>query len=100
MHKRSLAIMRAGAANQLYSHVNLFAVAARLGAEVVLPPVVHRSSFEHAYDSAEANWTLAPTSSILDVDQIIAFWRARGITVHRVTDAIQHPSFNAHDVHP
>ena len=83
-HQMTLPPLLQGLGNQLYSHINVFAAAARLGAEVVLSPAVYRSSFQHAFDSVAANWTLAPTSSILNVEAIIAFWRARGITVHRV----------------
>ena len=38
-----------GLINQHYSHVAALALAAVLGAEVVLPPAMHRSSFEHIF---------------------------------------------------
>ena len=74
-----------GLANQLYSHITALALAARTGADVILAPATYRSSFKHAFDSADAQWTTASTSTILDVDSIIAFWRQRGINIHRVS---------------
>ena len=38
-----------GLINQHYSHIAAFALAAVLGAEVVLPPAMHRSSFQHIF---------------------------------------------------
>ena len=74
-----------GLANQLYSHIAALAVAARTGADLILAPATYRSSFKHAFNSADAQWRSASTSTILDVDSIITFWRQRGITVHRVS---------------
>ena len=74
-----------GLANQLYSHITALALAARLGADLFLAPATHRSSFKHAFNSADAQWKTAATSTILDVDSIISFWRQRGVTIHRVS---------------
>ena len=38
-----------GLINQHYSHIAAFALASVLGAEVVLPPAMHRSSFQHIF---------------------------------------------------
>ena len=38
-----------GLINQHYSHVAAFALAATLGAEIVLPPAVCRDSFAHYF---------------------------------------------------
>ena len=73
-----------GLANQLYSHVTAIALSRRLGADMVLSPSAYRSTFEHAWDSSEAEWRLASTSTILDVDYLIGFWRERNMTIHRV----------------
>ena len=42
-----------GLINQHYSHIAAFALASVLGAEVVLPPAMHRSSFQHIFSVSE-----------------------------------------------
>lgn len=58
-----------------------------LGAEVVLPPAAKRDSFGHYFsvfkEQNEVSWTPAPLDSIMDVDKILATWRAKGLTVHK-----------------
>ena len=43
-----------GLINQHYSHVAALGLATMLGAEVVLPPAMHRSSFEHIFSVSAA----------------------------------------------
>lgn len=42
-------LLRAGLINQQYSHIAAFALAAVLGAEIVLPPAAKRDSFAHYF---------------------------------------------------
>ena len=42
-------VLRAGLINQQYSHIAAFALAAVLGAEIVLPPAAKRDSFAHYF---------------------------------------------------
>lgn len=52
-----------GLINQHYSHIAALSLAAVLGAEVVLPPAMHRSSFEHVFSvSTSAAWELRDSS--------------------------------------
>ena len=55
-----------GLANQVYSHIIALALAARMGADVILAPATYRSSFKYAFNSEEAEWKTAPASTLLD----------------------------------
>ena len=55
----------AGLINQQYSHIAAFALAAALGAEVVLPPAVCRDSFAHYF-----RWVLGAGCWLLGADAI------------------------------
>lgn len=76
-----------GLINQHYSHIAALALASRIGADVVLPPAAVRDSFgsyfHMAADKNEMAWSAAPLESLLDVDALVATWRARGVTLHR-----------------
>lgn len=78
----------AGLINQQYSHIAAFALAAVLGAEVVLPPAAKRDSFGHYFsvfkEQNEVLWSAAPLESLMDTDRIVETWRVKGITVHKV----------------
>lgn len=81
-----------GLINQQYSHIAAFTLAAALGSELVLPPAVQRDSFANYYHADkkknEVTWTPAPLSTLLDVDSIVAIWKSKGVTVHKV-DSIE-----------
>ena len=78
-----------GLVNQLYSHIAALALAAHLGAEVILPPAAKRDSFEHYFsvfkERNEVLWSAGPLESLLDVDHLISFWAKRGMTILRVS---------------
>ena len=92
VYKRLRVLLRytacTGLINQHYSHIAAFTLSAVLGAELVLPPAVKRDSFAHYFstfkDQNEVIWTPAPLDSLLNVEKIIAFWRSRGLIIHRV----------------
>ena len=77
-----------GLINQQYSHIAAFALAAVLGAELVLPPAVKRDSFAKYFSmdktQNEVSWTPDHLETLLDTEKIIRFWKDRGLTVHRV----------------
>lgn len=77
-----------GLINQQYSHIAAFALAAALGSELVLPPAVQRDSFANYYhvdkQKNEVTWTPAPLSTLLDVANVVAIWKLKGMTVHEV----------------
>lgn len=77
-----------GLINQQYSHIAAFALAAVLGAELVLPPAVKRDSFAKYFSmdktQNEVSWTPDHLDTLLDTEKIIRFWKDRGLTVHRV----------------
>lgn len=85
-----------GLMNQHYCHIAAFALAAALGAEIVLPPAAKRNSFGLYFSTnAEKNkvsWSRAPLEHILDVPQIIAAWADKGIAVHNVSCASALPT--------
>ncbi|KAL4423672.1 hypothetical protein ABPG75_000973 [Micractinium tetrahymenae] len=76
-----------GLINQQYSHIAAFALAAALGAELVLPPAVCRDSFAHYFsvykEKNEVRWSPVPLETLLDVDAIVAYWQPRGLVLHR-----------------
>ncbi|KAK9827681.1 hypothetical protein WJX81_007940 [Elliptochloris bilobata] len=96
LHKRVRILLRytagTGLINQHYSHISAIALAATLGAELVLPPAVKRDSFalyfHHIKEKNEVTWTPTPLEALLDVDKIVETWHARGLTIHR-TPALQ-----------
>lgn len=55
---------------------------------MVLPPAAKRDSFGHYFsvfkEQNEVLWSAAPLESLMDTDQIVETWRARGLTVHKV----------------
>lgn len=75
-----------GLVNQLYSTIAAIALATTMGAELVLPPAVHRDSFaKHFSTKKEANdvvWSTSPLDDILDVDRLRIYWRDRGLIMH------------------
>lgn len=83
-----------GLCNQLYSHIHAFIIARALGADVVVPPALRRSSFGDIVSSRtnltkeerkmQASWLFEPVDSILDVERMAQYWAARGVTVRRV----------------
>eukprot|EP00887_Chlorella_sp_A99_P002549 scaffold6.g2549.t1 len=91
-----------GLINQHYSHIAAFSLAAVLGAEIVLPPAVCRDSFAHYFsvfkEKNEVQWSPVPLDSLLDVEHIISFWRARGLVVHRTPELRPFPDLTQPDV--
>lgn len=77
-----------GLTNQLYSHISALTLAATLGAEVVLPPALTRSSFGHYFsmfkELNQVTWSAVPLDSLIDVDHYIGYWKERGIMLHKV----------------
>jgi len=67
---------------QHYSHIAAFALALELSANIVLPPAVTRETFGKTFNQVQ--WTTVPTTTMLDVDQIVAKWRQHGMLVHKV----------------
>ena len=89
-----------GLINQQYSHIAAFALAAVLGAELVLPPAVKRDSFAKYFSmdktQNEVSWTPDHLDTLLDTEKIIRFWKDRGLTVHRVSPTRIMPAPGAH----
>ena len=50
-----------------------------MGAELALPPVVHRTAF-----NASTSWHTAPAASLFDVDAITDYWSSRDVFMHTV----------------
>ncbi|KAK9844459.1 hypothetical protein WJX74_002810 [Apatococcus lobatus] len=84
-----------GLINQQYSHIAAFALAAVLGAELVLPPAVKRDSFAKYFSmdktQNEVSWTPDHLDTLLDTEKIIRFWKDRGLTVHRTPELLPFP---------
>ncbi|KAK9827655.1 hypothetical protein WJX81_004166 [Elliptochloris bilobata] len=99
LHKRVRVLLRytagTGLINQHYSHISAIALAAVLGAELVLPPGVKRDSFAHYFsqfkEQNEVTWTPTPLEALLDVDQVVEAWRLRGLTIHRTPVLLPFP---------
>lgn len=69
-----------GLNNQLLCHLTAMMLALEMGAEVVLAPALKRTAF-----AAEGNaWIWEDTATLLDVDQMVAFWKAHGLVIHEV----------------
>ncbi len=51
------------------------------------PAQVKRDSFAHYFsplkERNEVTWAPTPLEALLDVDQLVATWRRRGLTIHR-----------------
>jgi len=75
-----------GLVNQLYSTIAAIAIATTMGAELVLPPAVHRDSFAKHFSTKKENndvdWYASPLDEILDVDRLRDHWRSRGLIMH------------------
>lgn len=82
-----------GLINQHYCHIAAFAVAAAVGAEVVLPSAAKRNSFGQIFslkpDENEVQWAPAPLDRILDVPRMISTWAAKGMPVLQVARCIK-----------
>jgi hypothetical protein len=100
-----------GLFNQMYAHLNALALAAFLGADVVLPPSVYRESFAKYFSMTdlarnEVRWTPAPAGALLDVPALQRHYRERhGIRVleappYKDFPDCMHPqdAFPRHDV--
>ena len=72
-----------GLINQILCHIGAFLLAVPLRAEVLLPGALSRSTFDTNWWQQE--WHKEPLHSLLNVQDIIAFWRKRGILVHQVS---------------
>jgi hypothetical protein len=76
-----------GLFNQMYAHLNALALAAFLGADVVVPPSVYRESFAKYFSMTdlarnEVRWTPAPAGALLDVEALKKHYSERhGIRV-------------------
>lgn len=106
LYKRVRVLLRytacTGLINQHYSHVAAFALAATLGAEIVLPPAVCRDSFAHYFsvfkEKNEVQWSPVPLDSLLDVEHIISYWKQRGLVVHRTPALRPFPDLTQPDI--
>ncbi|PSC70539.1 alternative oxidase [Micractinium conductrix] len=91
-----------GLINQQYSHIAAFALAAALGAELVLPPAVCRDSFAHYFsvykEKNEVRWSPVPLETLLDVDAIMAYWAPRGLVLHRTPSLRPFPDLTQPEV--
>lgn len=92
LYRRQRIIIRytagTGLINQHYCHINAFALAAALGAEIVLPPAAKRDSFGLYFSTVpkdnQVSWAPASLDHILDVATITKRWQAKGMAVHKV----------------
>mmetsp|Transcript_9294 Transcript_9294/g.27924 ORF Transcript_9294/g.27924 Transcript_9294/m.27924 type:complete len:628 (+) Transcript_9294:75-1958(+) len=87
-----------GLINQHYSHVAALVLAELMGAELVLPPAMHRSSFEHIFSvfkgQSAVKWAFAPLDSLYDVDALVKTWKKRGVVVHKTPRIRQTPDLS------
>lgn len=74
-----------GLVNQFFMHIASLMFAKALGGELVLPPAVHRTTF-----NATASWHMAPVASLLDVNHITEYWREKGVVIHVVSELTIH----------
>jgi hypothetical protein len=76
-----------GLANQQYSHIAAFSLAAALQADIVVPPAAHRASPRAGIKQKGQRpvWSPASADSLLDVEQIRATWASQGVAVHTVS---------------
>jgi hypothetical protein len=100
-----------GLFNQMYAHLNALALAAFLGADVVVPPSVYRESFAKYFSMLdpsrnEVKWAPAPAGALLDVDALRKHYSERhGIRIleappYKDFPDCMHPqdAFPRHDV--
>ena len=71
-----------GLINQMLCHVGAFLLAVPLKAEILLPGALSRSTFDTKWWQQE--WHTQPLQSLLDVEELIRYWRKRGIVIHQV----------------
>ena len=71
-----------GLINQILCHIGAFLLAVPLRAEIMLPDALSRKSFDTKWWQQE--WHSEPLQSLLEVEEIIRYWRKRGILVHQV----------------
>ena len=71
-----------GLINQMLCHIGAFLLAIPLRAEVLLPGALCRSSYDAKWWQQE--WHTKPLQSLLNVEDIVRYWRKRGIIVHQV----------------
>ena len=71
-----------GLVNQLLCHIGAFLLAIPLKADILLPSALSRSTFDTKWWRQE--WHTEPLQSLLDVKDMIRYWRRRGIVVHQV----------------
>jgi hypothetical protein len=62
-----------GLINQHYCHIAALTLGASLGAHVVMPPALQRTSFDPA--RAAMQWAAQPLRGIWDVDALQSYWR-------------------------
>lgn len=93
-----------GLINQHYAHIAALSLATALGAEVVLPPAFCRDSFGTYFSLKESNqvqWSATPLDMLLDVDNAIKHWAARGLMLHRTPELLQPPDVSRpHTAYP
>ncbi len=71
-----------GLINQMLCHIGAFLLAIPLRAEVLLPGALSRSTYDSKWWQQE--WHTEPLQSLLNVEDIVRYWRKRGIIVHQV----------------
>lgn len=71
-----------GLINQMLCHIGAFLMAIPLRAEILLPSALSRSSYDTKWWQQE--WHTKPLQSLLDVDEMIYYWRKRGMVVYQV----------------
>ncbi|GAB4813791.1 hypothetical protein N2152v2_000837 [Parachlorella kessleri] len=79
-----------GLCNQLYSHIHALIIARALNAStLLLPPALRRRSFGHVYtapdgkNTTSVRWSFSPVEGLLDVERMVEYWAARGLTIQR-----------------
>ena len=71
-----------GLVNQLLCHIGAFMFAVPLNAEIALPSALSRSTYNNSWWQQE--WKYRPLRTLLDVDDLVRYWKRRGILVHEV----------------
>jgi hypothetical protein len=70
-----------GLCNQLFAHICALAIAARLGADVVVPPAWSRETFKNI----AVPWTVGEPDTLLDVAAMSELWeKKRGMRLYKV----------------
>ena len=57
-------------------------LARALGTELVLPPALHRDSYNSSYEVTP--WARQPAGTLLDVQALRDYWLPKGLTIHTV----------------